>query len=140
MKYIDFLKSIKSCPFCDFEKIKIIENENAFLTCPAAPYHPDHLLVVPKRHVVHILDLNDNETKDIDMLIKQGLKILTKLGYINMCVLVKEGDTREKSIEHTHYHLIPDIILGDSNHTGSDRVVMTDLEISNLKEKIKTVA
>ena len=139
MKYVDFLKTIKKCPFCDGEKIKIIENENAFLTFAMAPYHPDHLLVVSKRHIEHIVDLTNDEVRDIDLLQKEGLKILTKLGYVNMCVLVKEGDVKEKSIAHTHYHLIPDIILGDSTHTGEDRSVMTDNEIQNLIQRINSV-
>lgn len=139
MKYIDFLKDSIVCPFCSDEKIKIIENENAFLTYALAPYHPDHLLVLPKRHVEHILDLTNDEFRDINLLQEQGLNILKKLGYINMCVLVKEGDIKEKSISHTHYHLIPDIILGDFTHTGEDRAVMTEPEIESLIKRIKSV-
>jgi diadenosine tetraphosphate (Ap4A) HIT family hydrolase len=139
MKYHDFLNNLKSCPFCDFERLKIIENSKAFLTYSVAPYHQDHLLIVSKRRVEHILDLTDEEIQDINLIQKVGLKILTKLGYTNMCVLVKEGDIKEKSIAHTHYHLIPDIILGDSTHTGSDRIILTDLEISELVSKIKTL-
>lgn len=139
MKYIDFLKDSKVCPFCKNENIRIIQNEKAFLTYALAPYHPDHLLIVPKRHIEHIIDLTDDEIRDIDLLQKQGLKILSKLGYINICVLVKEGDIKEKSILHTHYHLIPDIILGDFTHTGEDRAVMTEDEINILVKRIKSV-
>ena len=139
MKYVDFLKNSKNCPFCVSERKVIIENENAFLTFAAAPYHPDHLLVAPKRHNEHIVDLNDDEVRDISSLQKAGLKILNKLGYINICIFVKEGDIKEKSISHTHYHLIPDIILGDSNHTGADRMMLTDVEISNLVSRINSV-
>lgn len=139
MKYNDYLKYTKSCPFCNSSTSRIIENSSAFLTYSIAPYHPDHLLVIPKRHVEHILDLTDLEIKDIDILEKKGLNILKKLGYINMCILVKEGDQIEKSVAHTHYHLITDVLLGDSNHIGVDREVLTEQEIHDLVSRINSV-
>ena len=139
MKYNEYLKDVKGCPFCDKSREPIIENSSAFLTYSLAPYHPDHVLVVPKRHVEHILDLTNDEIKDIDMLQKKGLNILKQLGYSNMCVLVKEGDEKEKSILHTHYHIIPDVVMGDIDHTGADRKVLSNNEIAKLISRIKSV-
>ncbi len=70
MHYNDFLTTLKTCPFCELSQRILLENNSAYLTYSLAPYHPDHLLVVPKRHVEHILDLTDDEIKDIDALEK----------------------------------------------------------------------
>ncbi len=140
MKYVDYLKDLKGCPFCDISKVRILENESAYLTYSAAPYHPDHLLVIPQRHIEHILDLTNEETNDIDALVRRGLEILTKLGHTNISVLVKEGDKTEKSISHTHYHIIPDIVLGNVDHTGIDRLVLSDSDVTKLVARIKAAS
>jgi diadenosine tetraphosphate (Ap4A) HIT family hydrolase len=150
MKYSDYLKNLHEhkqdnehpCPFCgaDVQKARaIVDRPTAYLTYSVAPYHPDHLLVIPKRHIEHILNITDTETKDIDFLQKKALQILTKLGYTNMSILVKEGDVKEKTIAHTHYHIIPDVVLGDTDHTGNDRVLLTEAEIAQLLSKMRLI-
>ncbi len=139
MKYSDLLKNLKTCPFCPDNRSIFIDRETAFLTYSLAPYHPDHLMVVPKRHIEHLLDVSDSEMRDIDILQKDGLKILQNLGYENISFLVREGDESGKSIKHLHYHIIPDITLGDQDHTGADREVLSDGEVEMLISRLQTV-
>ena len=139
MLYNEFLKTIKECPFCISDNKRILENDHAFLTYSIAPYHPDHLLVIPKRHIEHILDLNKNEVDSIIELQRKSLEILNKLGHTNMCVLVKEGDKLEKSVAHTHYHIIPEVVLESSDHLGVERRVLSDNEINILVSRIEAV-
>lgn len=141
MKYSDFLKTMSVCPFCDSARSSgvILENESSFLTYSLAPYHPDHLLVIPKRHMERLLEISDQEMRDIDPLQKQALLILKKFGYENISLLVREGDKSAKSVPHLHYHVIPNIRLGDTDHVGLDRMVMTEEEINALLSKIKNV-
>ncbi len=138
MKYVDYLSTLTDCPFCRSGQRHIAENATAYLTYSAAPYHPDHLLVVPKRHLEHILDISEAEQRDMDALQKVGLAALRALGYENMCVLIKEGDRREKTIAHSHYHLIPDVVLGDTDHTGIDRQMLSPEQVDALLARIRS--
>ncbi|GAF75845.1 unnamed protein product, partial [marine sediment metagenome] len=55
MKYSEFIKSLKKCPFCNFRKDWIIkENKHAFLTLSRAPDKKDHFLIIPKKHFLKI--------------------------------------------------------------------------------------
>ncbi len=140
MKYIDFLDTVSGCPFCeDGTQEKILENETAYLTYSIAPYHPDHLLIVPRKHVEHLLDLSTNEIKDIEALQKNALEILSKLGYSNISIMVRDGARTGKSVSHLHYHVIPDIVLGDRDHAGKDRQVLDGGQIESLVQKLKSV-
>lgn len=135
MLYDDFLKARAgtSCPFCAHEHNRIItENTHAFLTYALAPYHKHHLLVVPKRHVELILNLTLEEVTDMESLQEQGMRILKKLGYRNLTILEREGDNAAKSVPHLHTHIIPNVHIGDLDHVGQPRVVMTDEEADAL--------
>jgi len=140
MKYSDFLKEEKPCPFCaTAEREKILENKTAYLTFALAPYHPDHLLVVPKRHVEHILDITEEEMKDIDDLQKKGWMLLKHFWYKSVSFIVREGDQSGRSVTHIHYHIIPEVRLGDLDHKGDDRKILDPQEITDLLEKFKKI-
>jgi diadenosine tetraphosphate (Ap4A) HIT family hydrolase len=139
MKYTDFLKERKGCPFCDGKDKKIAENKNAFLTYALAPYHKHHLLVVPKKHTDKILDVSDEEIRDILLMLKTGFEILKKLGYDNVTALVREGNETGKSVPHLHYHIVPNNRIGDLDHEGNERKVLSAEEIEQTLSDIKKV-
>ena len=139
MLYQDFLKELHTCPFCAEEEIKFAESEHAYLTYALAPYHPHHLLVIPKQHVLHYLDLSKDEEYEISMLIRSGVEALKRLGYQNITVLVREGVAVGKSIAHLHYHVIPNIRIGDIDHGGRERIILTPEEIASTVSEITRV-
>jgi diadenosine tetraphosphate (Ap4A) HIT family hydrolase len=139
MFYDDYLKTVNSCPFCECKDRIFIDKENAFLTYARAPYHPDHLLVVPKRHITSFFELNEVEKTDIDELLKVGSEVLKKLGYTNFSILVREGDAINKSIPHLHYHLIPNDRIGDLDHNGEPRQILSLEEITILSKRISDI-
>lgn len=140
MLYNDFLKNRGDkvtgfCPFCNPKDITLKDNQFAFLTYSLAPYHPHHLLVIPKRHVGSIMDLKRKEIKAIDSLIRYATEILHACGYRAFSVLMRDGaDNPTKSVEHLHYNLIPATSIGDLDHKGNKRKIMTAAQIK------KTVA
>ena len=136
MLYHDYLKTVDGCPFCECKDRIFIDKENAFLTYARAPYHPDHLLVIPKRHVTSFFDLNEMERIDINELIKIGSEILRKLEYNNFSILVREGDSINKSVSHLHYHLIPNDRIGDLDHNGEPRQILSVEEIDILSKRV----
>lgn len=136
MLYHNYLKKLKICPFCNAENRVLASNKNAYLTYAKAPYHKHHLLVIPKKHIESFFDISASENKDIDELIKVGTKVLKKLKYDNFTILVREGDDSNKSIKHVHYHLVPDDPIGDLNHLGEPRVILSKKAIEEISKQI----
>lgn len=136
MLYRDYLKKITSCPFCHSKDRILISKKHAYLTYAKAPYHPDHLLIIPIRHITSYFDITKEENEDISKLIKVGAKILKKLKYNNFTILVREGDGSNKSVKHLHYHLIPNDRIGDLDHQGIQRKILSDKAIKTLSTKI----
>ncbi|MEK7614691.1 MAG: HIT domain-containing protein [Patescibacteria group bacterium] len=137
MLYKDFLKNLTICPFCSDQNRIISENNTAYLTYALAPYHKHHLLVIPKRHLEIISEINSAENQEIDSLVSTGLGILKKLNYNNISVLIREGNDVSKSIPHLHFHIIPDIRLGDLDHYGQERKVLSVNEVEELVSELK---
>ncbi|MEN9622168.1 MAG: hypothetical protein RLZZ67_602 [Candidatus Parcubacteria bacterium] len=137
MLYKDYIKTITECPFCLPATRALLENEHAYLTYAKAPYHNDHLLVIPKRHVMRILDLEIKEQAAIDALIREALKALDTLGDQRYSVLARDGkaDGFNKSVDHLHFHVVPEVRLGDLDHFGHEREILTDEEIVQVTEK-----
>jgi diadenosine tetraphosphate (Ap4A) HIT family hydrolase len=109
MKYKEFLKNLKKCPFCNLEKSWIIkENKHAILTLSRIPDKKDHLLIIPKKHVLKLNELNFFEKRAINKLINYTYK---KLGnkYSGLTILYREGEIKlvGKSTEHLHIHFVP---------------------------------
>jgi ATP adenylyltransferase len=136
MLYKDFLKTVTKCPFCEGENRIISDTLHAYMTYSIAPYHKHHLLVVPKRHVLQLNELNDEEMSDIVSLQKIGQVLLHKLGYKDYTILVRFGENSGKSVEHTHFHIVPDVRMGDVDHLWRERTVMNEEEISELMEEL----
>jgi len=117
MKYNKYLKKNHSCPFCHLIKGEIIkENKHAILTLARAPYIKDHLLVISKKHAIKLNSLSKKQKDAIESLIYYGMKKLHKK-HKNVTILYREGNKKEvgKSVNHIHYHLIPDMKVGVLN-------------------------
>jgi len=135
--YESFLKVPRPCPFCSLKEGIIAENAHAYLTYALAPYHPDHLLIIPKRHILNLLDVSAAEEDDIYELVRTALRALHASGYVDVSVLVREGDNSMKTVEHMHYNVIPNTRLGDIDHLGQKRVLLTPAEAAVETEKIQ---
>jgi ATP adenylyltransferase len=90
------------------ENLSVWENDHFLLTVNLYPYNPAHLLLAPRRHVVDIRELSEEEEQQFNALQRQVLDLLDSLyspaGYnigYNM------GRPAGASIEHLHLHIIP---------------------------------
>lgn len=139
MLYSEYLvrSAEDGCHFCNPRDRKFIENEGAFLTYGIAPYHKHHLLVIPKRHVRSFMELARDEAEEIWDIIRKASAILLELGYESYTVVVREGKNDTKSMEHLHYHVIPENHIGDLDHEGKERTVMTEKEIQTVSRDIQ---
>ncbi len=136
MLYSDFLKKSKQCPFCS-PRERIIEKKFSFLTYALAPYHKDHLLVAPKRHIESFLGLRKKEKEEIIHLVGLAVKILHSFGYKDCSILGRDGDNVGKSIKHFHFHIIPKVLLGNIDSDINKRKILSQKEINRVVNKIK---
>ncbi len=133
MLYSDLLKTPRSCPFCEFTHNRIIDhNDDVFMTYALAPYHKHHLLVVPYRHIDDFENLSQTELVSINTLLHKGINLLKKLNYQDYTIVVRNGKKTGKTIEHLHYHIIPVDVIGDLNHVGEERKVLSEAEIEEI--------
>lgn len=100
-----------SCPFCDPAIIKnesILETENAIVFGCITPATKNHVLVVPKRHVLALEELTDEEASGIHALISQMAKVFKDFYCISdYLVVLKNGKLAGQSQSHIHFHMIP---------------------------------
>lgn len=139
MKYLDLLKTNRPCPFDNPTRDDVVaENETCYITYALAGYHPDQLLIIPKRHIEHIDDMTDAELKDAGALQKLGWHMLRELGHGGVSFVLREGQSTGKSIPHLHYNLMPDTQLGDMTaHGKEEREVMNAEEIAATLQRLK---
>lgn len=139
MKYTDYIDALPlgSCPFCASDDRKLIENKTAYVTYALAPYHKHHLLIIPKDHRKSFLHLSPEEHIDIQDLAEKSSRLLRFLGYEDFTLMVREGMGNTKSVEHLHYHFIPNVRLGDMDHANGVRTVMSEGELKSLVEELR---
>ena len=118
MKYHDYLKTFSQdeyCPFCDFTKEEIIDESKYFIiTASRAPYSPDHLLIISKRHVVFLKELKKAELKELRSLTEERNKKLHQ-HHKSTSILMRDTLSNQgtgKSINHLHFHIVPDRYIG----------------------------
>jgi len=102
-----------SCPFCqiDKERTRIIKEGRHVYVCLSSPRLMEgHLLVLPKRHVEKISDLNEDERKELfDTMIEYQEKIIRSLApgcdiRQNYRPFQKQDNLK---LDHLHIHLLP---------------------------------
>jgi len=86
-----------------------------------------------------LFDLDINEKEEVDLLVGKAMTIIKKLGYKDFTVIVREGEDHAKTISHLHYHIIPNTHIGDLDHKGNERRVLSDQEVKNLVDEINSV-
>jgi diadenosine tetraphosphate (Ap4A) HIT family hydrolase len=104
--YPDFLDA---CPFCNIDQGRIrLENEYAMAFSYAHPVTDGHMLVVPRRHVSTIYDLEIAEQFAIWNLVAQSRDILLlQLKPDGFSIGFTEGLRSEQTVSHVHVHIIP---------------------------------
>jgi len=74
----------KDCLFCKLKREKIFENEYFYSVFDIHPVSPGHALIIPKRHVISLLDLNSKEWNKLNDIIKKTIKIIEHTNFVNL--------------------------------------------------------
>ena len=100
------------CLFCDkdfLESNKIFETENWIAISDGYPVSLGHSLIIPKKHISSIFDLNDNDLIiELFSMIKSVKTILCdKYNPKAFNIGINDGKFAGQTIPHLHIHIIP---------------------------------
>lgn len=111
---------------------KIAEDENYFAFLDINPLKPGHTLVVPKKEVDYIFDLDDNQLSGLVLFSKKiasAIKIAFPCNRIGVAILGLE-------IPHAHIHLVPMDSMGDINFKNP-KLKFSPEEFREIADKIR---
>lgn len=87
---------------------KLYEDELVFSFLDISPLSPGHALVIPKKPVVMLGDLDDESAAAIGRVLPRLCRALTKVtGIADYNVLQNNGRLAHQAVMHVHFHIIP---------------------------------
>jgi diadenosine tetraphosphate (Ap4A) HIT family hydrolase len=126
----------ESCPFCAIAEERVVEaTNNAFAILDAYPVSPGHTLIVVRRHVADIFELNKEELAAVVRLIRSARRRIDgELQPAGYNIGANVGRASGQTIAHAHFHVIPrylgdtpdpsggvrNVILGKGRYTTDD--------------------
>ena len=114
-----------SCPFCHISREPLARNKLAFAIYDAFPVSPGHALVIAKRHINTIFDLDPEEYVACFALVRDVWDLLEARHQTKDFNLgVNCGEVAGQTIPHAHIHLIPRYAGDVSNPSGGVRHVI----------------
>lgn len=115
------------CPFCDFVRNRrpVAEQGTFIAKYDNYPVSRGHVLLIPKRHVDTLFQLNQDELNDaFYLLLKVRQMIQLEFGPDGFNVGVNIGAAAGQTIAHLHIHVIPRYVGDVQNPRGGVRGVI----------------
>jgi len=143
MEYKDYLLKVlkDECPFCDIKKEYIVEKWKHFSVILArAPYIKDHVLIVPNRHIIRLSEIKPEERETLVPMMEKWTKKLEKI-HKEINILLRDwvaNGIAWKSIDHLHFHLVPDCLIYAPNSWWLARKIYSDYQIEKETAAFKT--
>ncbi|MFM9985006.1 MAG: HIT family protein [Flavobacteriales bacterium] len=110
---------------------KVAENDQFLAFLDIQPVAIGHVLVIPKKEVDYIFDLDDETTAGIYLFAKE---VAHKIKKVVPCIKVGVA-VIGLEVPHAHVHLVPMNQVSDLSFT-KERVQMSSEELQTLAEKI----
>ena len=117
------------CIFCEIIKgnipsKKVYENDKVLAILDISQITKGHTLVLPKKHYDNLLEIADEDYKEVMLAAKKSAKNINDvykpegLNIINNC-----GETAGQSVMHFHVHIVPrynkeDLIMTHADNSG----------------------
>ena len=115
----------KESPF--YKKKVIFENESAFCIEDGFPISQGHCLVVPKKYVRSIFDLNESDYLNCFKLVSKLKNLLTKKHNCeNFNIGINDGRLAGQTVSHAHIHIIPRYADDIKDPRGGIRNILPD--------------
>ena len=116
------------CPFCGVEPIELVTQSSAAIAFrDRYPVAEHHTLVIPRRHVASLFELNDEELADVWALVADVRRSLaTEFEIEAFNVGVNDGVAAGQTVLHAHVHVIPRTAGDSGDPRGGIRWVIPD--------------
>ncbi len=101
------------CVFCkivngEIPSYKIYETDNVMAFLDISQNTKGHTLVIPKKHIESIFDLDEQTGRDLfEAVIKTTNILKNKLGFKDVNLLNNNGSLAGQVVNHYHIHIIP---------------------------------
>ena len=100
--------ALDRCIFCEPEREILAQNARAIAVFDSFPVSPGHALVLPRRHVATIWELDPDEYSDCFNLVRElHSDIETRFSPDGFNLGVNCGEAAGQSVWHAHIHVIP---------------------------------
>jgi len=115
----------EGCPFCSVEPERIrLEGEHGLAIRDLFPVSPGHALVIPRRHVGTLYDLDEAEQTALWELTRRLRALLIEeFRPEGFTIGLNEGIAAGQSVPHTHIHVIPRRLGDVPDPTGGIRAI-----------------
>jgi len=104
---------MSDCLFCAIVdgKIKanlVYQDEAVLAFKDIAPKAPVHILIIPRKHIVSVLDIDANDGVVIGQIFQVAGRLAREQGIAEsgFRVVVNSGADAGQSVSHLHYHLL----------------------------------
>ncbi len=104
---------MENCIFCkivrgEIPSYKIYEDEFTYAFLDISNDCNGHILVIPKKHCVNILDCDEETLNRVMCTVKKiSHHLTTKCGFDGVNIMNANGKSAEQSVFHLHIHLLP---------------------------------
>lgn len=101
---------MKDCVFCQIvnkeRKAKIIyEDEKTLAFYDINPQAPYHILLIPKKHIINVLDLKEEDKELMGHIFLIANKISKNLNFNSIRIVTNSGKDAGQSVFHLHFHI-----------------------------------
>jgi len=125
------------CIFCkiankEIESNIVYEDKDFIAFLDINPVNKGHVLVIPKKHYPHFLDVDDELMKEYSIVIKRIANSLQKALGCDFINIVMYG----VDVAHAHVHIIPRY-KDDGLHFFPHKKYQDDIEARAYRDKIK---
>lgn len=110
---------------------KVAEDDNFYAFLDINPLSRGHTLVVPKKKIDYIFDLDDAYLGALHIFAKKTAKAISKVITCKRVGLVVYG----LDVPHAHIHLIP-LIKGDEINFNREKLKLSPEEMTDISSKI----
>ena len=133
---------MEECIFCRIANgkipaAKIYEDKNIMSFLDIMPANKGHCLVVPKKHYETLLDISDEDLKNLILTAKNVAKALSlSIGNGSYNIVMNNGKEAGQMVAHAHIHIIPRF-KGDRLRLKWSHKKYDEKEMKEIQEKIR---
>ena len=103
---------MENCIFCkiiagEIPSTKVYEDETILAFRDIAPQAPTHILVIPKKHIASVAEINEENSSVVSHIFEVIAKIAKEEGLSGGYRVVSNcGDDAGQTVHHLHFHIL----------------------------------